>query len=58
MPFGLAEAVERGNLTWELQLSQANEDNEVISWCLEALGGYSASSMYLRLSQGGDNHTF
>jgi hypothetical protein len=44
--------VEWDNHTWKLSFSQASIDDDVISWCLEVLGGFSAKLLYLRLSQG------
>jgi hypothetical protein len=51
-PFTLVEEVERDNLTRELSFSQAGEDDDVVSWSLEASGGFSVRSLYLHPSQG------
>jgi hypothetical protein len=51
-PFFLAETVEWDNLIRELDFTQASDEDDLVSWRLEASGDFTAKSLYYRLSQG------
>jgi hypothetical protein len=50
--FGLAEAVEWENLYRVFNLCSFSLEEDEIKWFLEPSGGYSTSSMYMRLPHG------
>ena len=50
--FGLAETVEWDNLCRVFDLHPVQVGQDVISWSLEASGGFSSHSLYLKMSQG------
>jgi hypothetical protein len=50
--FGLPEAVEWENLCRVFDLCSFSPEEDEIKWALEPSGGFSTSSIYMRLSQG------
>jgi hypothetical protein len=50
--FGLAEVVEWENLCRVFDLCTFSNEEDEMKWALEPSGGYSTSSMYMRLSHG------
>jgi hypothetical protein len=50
--FSMVELVEWDNLTREIEGFAPSEEEDGVSWSLEASGAYSARSLYVRLSQG------
>jgi hypothetical protein len=51
-PFGPAEAMESENLSRKLQFFTPSDQEDAISWSLEASGGLSTNLIYVDLSQG------
>ena len=51
-PLGLTEVIDLDNLSWKIDSLSLNEDNDVVTWKLEASGSFLASSMYGKMCDG------